>query len=237
MNYDLHFHKNFELIYAISGQIRCVVGEKEAILSAGDYALCLSNEIHSIASIGESKCWIGVFSGDFVHAFEKQVKNKTGDKFVFRCSEKTNAFLVANLISEKEPPLYILKGCLYTICQEFCNQVNLSERTNKSDLLMHKIIEYLSQNYQEHVTLSDVSEQLGYDYYYLSKCFRKIFRMSFTDLLNSYRLDAALRLLTETDKDITEIALESGFQSVRNFNDYFKLKIGSTPSKYKKYKL
>ena len=58
--------------------------------------------------------------------------------------------------------------------------------------------------------------------------------MSFTDLLNSYRLDAALLLLTETDKDITDIALESGFQSVRNFNDYFKLKIGETPSKYRK---
>jgi xylan 1,4-beta-xylosidase len=57
--------------------------------------------------------------------------------------------------------------------------------------------------------------------------------MSFTEFLNSYRLDAALALLTETDKDITEIALESGFQSIRSFNEYFKSRIGTTPVKYR----
>lgn len=80
-----------------------------------------------------------------------------------------------------------------------------------------------------------MSERLGYNYYYLSKCFHKIFSMSFTDFLNSYRLDAALSMLTETDKDITDIALESGFQSIRSFNEFFKKNIGTTPAKYRKF--
>lgn len=57
--------------------------------------------------------------------------------------------------------------------------------------------------------------------------------MSFTDFLNLYRIETALRLLDETDKKITDIALESGFQSVRNFNEAFRKKIGISPSEYK----
>ncbi|MBQ8813117.1 MAG: helix-turn-helix transcriptional regulator [Lachnospiraceae bacterium] len=233
VNYKPHFHKNFELVHVISGHVHCTAGEKSATLSTGDYALFLSNEVHSVCSVGSSQCWIGVFSGDFVHTFEKQVKNKTGSTFIFQCEKSINDFLTMNLIKEIEPPLHLLKACLYAACFEFSNQVTFSEQKNKSDLLMRSITDYISENYNNKINLSDISEALGYNYHYLSKCFHKIFKMPFTDFLNSYRLDAALGLLTETDKEITEIALESGFQSIRSFNDVFKTYTGTTPSKYR----
>lgn len=58
--------------------------------------------------------------------------------------------------------------------------------------------------------------------------------MSFTNFLNIYRLETAIRLLEETDKKITDIALESGFQSVRSFNNSFNLKFGISPREYKR---
>ena len=41
-------------------------------------------------------------------------------------------------------------------------------------------------------------------------------------------------LLEETDKKIADIALESGFQSIRNFNNAFRLKFGISPGEYKR---
>ena len=98
---------------------------------------------------------------------------------------------------------------------------------------MRAITDFISVNYRSKITLADVARELGYNYHYLSKCFHQIFNMSFTELLNSYRLDEAAAMLVETDVDITQVALESGFQSIRSFNDFFKTQLGMTPSKYR----
>lgn len=68
----------------------------------------------------------------------------------------------------------------------------------------------------------------------MSIYFHSTFNISFTNFLNIYRLETAVKLLEETDKKITDIALESGFQSVRSFNNSFRLKFGISPSEYKK---
>jgi len=228
-----HFHKNFELIYVISGTVNCIVNHQADTLKAGDWGMCLSNEVHAIRSTEDSLFWVGVFSGDFVHAFEKQIKNKTGEHFKFRCSREIEEYLKAVLINETRPHIYVLKSALYAACSEYCRQIPLKERTNKHDILMKDIVDYISLNFQNKIELSDMSAALGYDYYYVSKCFHKIFSMSFTEFLNLYRLEHALMLLTETNKNITSIAYESGFQSIRNFNHVFKAYTGKSPSEYR----
>jgi len=47
-------------------------------------------------------------------------------------------------------------------------------------------------------------------------------------------LESAIELLKNTNDSILEIALSSGFQSVRNFNDFFAKSLNTTPSKYRK---
>ena len=47
-DWEMHFHQNLELIYAISGNLHCNIGNKEEVLGTEDFALCLSNEIHSL---------------------------------------------------------------------------------------------------------------------------------------------------------------------------------------------
>ena len=55
----------------------------------------------------------------------------------------------------------------------------------------------------------------------------------FTDILNSIRIGNSRILLAETQKSITEIAYESGFGSVRNYNRVFKAYTGKTPKEFK----
>lgn len=228
-----NFHKNFELVYVLSGKMSFTIGNKTAIASQGEYVLILPNQIHSFEPIGDATYWIGVFSGDFVHSFEKQTRNKTGEGFVFQCEESIHHFLLTNLISDNEITVYLLKACLYAVCCEYSRQIKLVERVSKNDLMMRAITDYISHNYKNKITLADMAETFGYNYHYLSRYFHQTFNMSFSNLLASYRLDAALELLNETDLDMTTIAFESGFQSVRAFNDFFKSHIGVTPSKYR----
>jgi len=45
---------------------------------------------------------------------------------------------------------------------------------------------------------------------------------------------ALAKLLAETDKQITQICFESGYNNLANFNHYFKHIMGKTPSDYRK---
>lgn len=235
IKFNYHFHRNLELIYIISGEVECTINGKTDILHEHEFGLCLSNEIHSYRSLGESKAWVGVFSGDFVHAFEKQTKNKAGEHFKFRCRPEFENYLKETLLIEGCLDTYVLKSCLYAVCAEYCNHIELKELSTKSDLLAQTITDYISNHFQTKLDLESLAEITGYDYCYISRYFRKMFRMSFTDYLNSYRLEHALMLLTETDKAITDIAYESGFQSIRNFNHVFKKSVGMTPAQYRKH--
>lgn len=231
--WEPHFHKNFELVYVCHGSLLCTADEKRETLYENEFALFLSNEIHSLKPNEDTRYWVGVFSGDFVHSFEKLTKDKSANLFKFTCEDSILNFLKCNLINFETPPVFILKSCLYAVCNEYLNQVTLSKKDGKNFLQMQAIIDYISKNYKNKISLSDISEELGYNYHYLSKKFNKIFSMSFSDFLNLYRLETAIELLNETDLTITEIAIESGFQSIRSFNELFKKHTGKNPAKYR----
>jgi AraC-like DNA-binding protein len=76
-----------------------------------------------------------------------------------------------------------------------------------------------------------MAEEMGYDHHYLSRAFHEMFHMNFRDFVNQYRINYANELLMQGGRSITEVAFESGFQSVRSFNDVYKKMTGSVPSK------
>ena len=114
LNYDLHFHKNYEIIHVLQGKAVCSVNGKSTVMTEGDFALCLSNEIHSIRSEGEALVWIGVFSEDFIHEFKKYQKGKTGDSFLFRCSEPLLSYLRENFIKDELSDVFLIKALATT---------------------------------------------------------------------------------------------------------------------------
>jgi len=233
IKHDFHFHKNPELIYIVKGNVECIIKDKKEILSEGDFGLCLSNEIHSYTPIGDSAYWVCVFSEDFVRSFTSMIKGKTGDRFKFDCEKTVRDYIEEKLIKEKNPSLFTLKSCLYAVCEQYLKSVNLVNVDKSKLQSMHIIIEFVEKNYASDIKLTDVAGILGYDYHYVSRYFHNLFNMPFKSFLNTYRLEKAVELIENSDKKMIEIAYESGFQSIRNFNDSFKKHYGITPNQYK----
>lgn len=229
--WEPHFHKNFELIFVIRGSIVCTIGGKTFNLCENQFGLCLPYDIHSIKPNDHSLYWVMVFSSDFVRTFAKKIAGKRATGFSFTCENSIKDFLISNLINRKNPSVYMLKSCLYAACNEFKESVNFTE--NKEAENIGTICLYLEEHHTENISLKSISNLLGYDYNYVSRYFHSVFNMSFTDFLNLYRLQTALTLLEEKNKKIADIAFESGFKSVRNFNCFFKKSMGLTPTEYK----
>lgn len=225
-----HFHKNFELIYVHSGRLNLSLNGKFFCMEAGDYALILSNQIHSLYPAEPSSYWIAVFSEQYVPFFAKSAKNLQGNP-IFRCSEEIHGMVLANLILQ-EGSLMMKKACFYAVCDQFMAQAELCERQGRADELIGRILDYIAENYRQPISLSTVAEIFGYEYHYLSRMLNKDYGIGFSHMVNEYRVDHALRLLEESDLSITEIAAESGFQSIRSFNHVFRSVTGHAPCEH-----
>ena len=234
LDFGLHFHKNYEFIHVISGEVICCVNGMSRVLHQGDFALCLQNEIHSLKSCGPCRVWVGVFSEDFIYEFKKYQAGKTGRDFVFHCPPQLIEHLNENLIKSEISDIFMIKSCLYALCSEYISQNSPERPIDKQVEIMSDVIEYIENNYNRSITLSELAENLGYEYCYFSKAFNRLFSMSFKDYVNIYRFNAACALLSETDMSITNIAFASGFQSIRGFNYTFKKISGLTPKEFRK---
>lgn len=232
--WDYHFHKNPELIYVLKGSVECVVNKRTQILNEGDFGLCLSYDLHSYTPKEETRYWVMVFSEDYVRRFIKQISGKIGNGFKFNCNKNVKEFVLNELISKNQTSELMIKSCLYAVCEQYMNSVELVEDSIKQKETVAIIADYILKNHTKNLRLLDISKSLGYDYNYMSRNFKKLFKMTFTEFVNIYRLETAIQLLDETNLSISSVALESGFQSVRAFNDFFKKQTKQTPSEYKK---
>jgi AraC-like DNA-binding protein len=66
-----------------------------------------------------------------------------------------------------------------------------------------------------------------------SRLFRKTTRKTFTQFVTEVRLGHACRLLRESDKTVAEIAFQSGFNSLANFNRRFRHHHHCGPREYR----
>ncbi|MBQ3134862.1 MAG: helix-turn-helix transcriptional regulator [Oscillospiraceae bacterium] len=232
--WDYHFHRNPELIYVIRGAVNCTVNNRPYRLTAGQFGLCLSYDMHSYHPEPDTEYWVLVFSEDYVRFISKQLAGKTGASFPFRCRQAVEQFISHQLIRNPAPSTLTLKSCLYAIMEEFLSQIALIDKSTKETRIVSFVSDYVQQHHTQRLTLSDLATELGYDYNYMSRYFHSTFNMTFSDFVNIYRLETATKLLEDTDDSVTAIAFKSGFQSVRAFNNFFKKTTQQSPSQYRK---
>lgn len=218
VEWQLHFHKNFEIVYVMDGEAVANIGGSETVMTKNQFAIVLPNQIHSYSTAYQSKVWIGVFSEDFISTFSKTVVNKKSDNQIFYCNDAELTYLKDALLTDGEKNILLLKACLYMLCNRFLNEVRLVEASSKNIDTAHIIIEYVEKHFKENISLESISQELGYEYHYVSHFFQKMFHMNFKKFLNQYRFEYAKNLIINTDKKLSDIALESGFGSIRNFN-------------------
>ena len=232
--FEHHLHKNLEFIYVLKGTINCTVNHIRYRLQVGDCGLCLPYDIHSIKPEENTQYWVLVFSEEYVRFFMNQITGKKGEGFCFRCEEEVDLYIRRKLIENPCLTVLTLKSCLYAVCEQFLSHISIVDRDQLKTEAITAIDEYVREHHRNNISLSDIAQKMGYDYHYTSRYFKNTFNMTFIEFINIYRLETAIRLLDETELSITEIAFESGFQSLRSFHHFFKKHTNTTPTQYRR---
>lgn len=93
---------------------------------------------------------------------------------------------------------------------------------------------YIHQNYQQHITLDELSRISGLSPKYFCRYFRSMVHRTPMDYLNYCRVQNACVLLEQTQQSVTQVAYACGFNDSSYFTRCFKSHTGVTPLGWRK---
>lgn len=243
-----HAHTAIEFLYVKSGQAKLIVDNTLYEVKSGELAVIFPNCLHSYPRMEEStpsdgqlsEKWLLAAQIDLAGIYEQDLNR-------FRLE---NPVLPAELVPEDT--LLIIRRLLEqdatgnpspTVCQSYlqlllaliwpCFRLKPNEVADYNNMVT-RISQYIVQHFQQSITLADVAKEVQVSRYHLSRVFSEQLHSSFSELINAVRISEARDLLKNTDKSITQVLYECGFESQATFSRVFRKMCGMSAREYRR---
>jgi len=222
-----HWHTEHELVFVKNGVAELMADNAIYQLEKGMCAFLKGEDAHYIKSSPDSI--INVIKLD-----QKLIKDIVFSKKLI-CPVLSGSYefmkvysIIASELNEGREYFGIISE---SVAKMLVADIFRSEAVTKSNVTNEKykrLIEYISDNYS-HISFKDAAHYMNFSEPYFSEYFRKITGMTFTGYLNTLKIAAATEIIKEGKKNMTEISIECGFGTIRNFNRIFKSLTGYCP--------
>ncbi|MCS7460704.1 AraC family transcriptional regulator [Paenibacillus doosanensis] len=236
LTFPAHMHRNIELLYVLSGVQYVRIDETEYAVHEGEAVVIFSDIVHSYLKKGDEPaeavlllCNPRLLGGMFPDLENVQPVNP----FVAKDSIHEEAAYALRHIKKKEE--FALKlGWTYVIMSHLLRRLEFAQRPRVPVRDMsQKIIEYLSANFKEPVTLDSLAAEFCVSKHYISHIFSNRIKMNLRNCLGMLRAEFAAQLIRTTDDSLSEIGSRAGFESQRTFNRVFHAKYGMSPREFR----
>ena len=97
-----------------------------------------------------------------------------------------------------------------------------------------QLVQYMTEHFQEPLTLELLARELHVNKYYISNIFSRQLQLNFRRYLNHLRLEYAAQLIKAGSLPLTDVWAAAGFNSQRSFNRAFMEIMGMAPREYRK---
>lgn len=104
----------------------------------------------------------------------------------------------------------------------------------KDNERIDKVFKYLFTNFSNEIKLDDVAALANMSKQAFCRFFKTRTQKTLVEFINEIRIAHAIKLMNSEDVNIGTIAYECGYNSISNFNKFFKLVTNKTPSDFKK---
>lgn len=112
--------------------------------------------------------------------------------------------------------------------------VSKEKKTSGAEAKISEVLRLIHSASGAELSQEEIASRSGMSPAFFSRWFKKTVGKNFVTYVTEGRVAQACRTLLETDRKIVEIALESGFHSLANFNRQFKAVKGMTPKDYRR---
>ena len=243
-----HFHQEIELLYLLEGTMELAVADRKIHLETDDIIVVNANKKHGFRSSDD------ILFAQLSIAYEMVSDIFQTTEVIFWCdSTKGDNEQYAELRNIMKKLLNHYLGTQgnaanfghIALCYQvmdllsanFLVQAADKENLSEEDRYEYRIMQinnYIRANYQQQISIKELSEKLFLSNGYLSRFFKKNYGMSFVEYLTSIRLYHAVDEILYSEQPITKIAYDNGFTNIAMFNKNFKKAYGETPSEMRK---
>lgn len=261
---DFHSHDYNELVLLHGGNCRFLVGNQFFNLQPGNLLMLDGNTIHKAYVFGETDFYersVLHFKSEWIlpileelnvtYLLELFKENKNG---LIRHFSKQEYVVLENKMREIElisirnsetfdnsnnldaARLKLLVVQLLIFIYQSDDTLIHKEETNRDEKtkLVECITSYLFANFDQPITIDEISKEVGLTKSYMSHLFKDVTGYTIMNYLMVYRLSQARQLLVSNHSEsIKEIAYRSGFRSESHFSRFFKNNVGFTPTEYR----
>lgn len=104
---------------------------------------------------------------------------------------------------------------------------------NHGDGLVNMAQERIEKEYQEGSTIEEMIQDIPASRRNVVRRFKQATGVTPIEYLQKTRIEAAKKLLTQTDQSVLEVMLNSGYNDMKSFRQLFKKSAGLTPKEYR----
>ena len=247
-----HYHPEYELTYIVKGTGYRIVGNTYENYKDGDLVLLGPNLPHTWTGKAIDKepfeAVVIQFSKEFIGAFlgfeEAEQIKILFDNSIRGISFDANSKLVDSIktLTELDGMDKILKliSVLHALSQTKYKLIAPNTFhtivSKKSEMRINEVCLFIQKNFNTAISLKQVANQIYLTESNFCKFFKKATGKTYSDYLNEIRINEAARLLLQTDKTISQISFECGFETLSYFNRVFLKKKNRTPSVFRNEK-
>ncbi|MEE0945437.1 MAG: AraC family transcriptional regulator [Acutalibacteraceae bacterium] len=240
----IHFHNEVEMIINMGrgADANVFINTKKYSLSNYMDAIIITpGQIHSFETLHKGLFFAFIFPAEYIPRLQNVLTNQCpenpflnirdiGAEEVLMDFWSRNGQLPADI---KHLRTSLLVGYLNILMSYIYLNLNFVDANNNSDIVK-KVIVYLTENYTEAISLTDLSEKFNLPSSLISKQFNASTGITVPSFLNWLRVSKAAEMLATTSYTATVISNAVGFRTIRNFNRSFAEFYGITPSQYRK---
>jgi len=255
----IHYHDFTEIIVILKGNSIHFVEGNEYIASAGDIFVLQGYQAHAFKDASNLEIFNVMFDTNVqpdmlntevlkkipgynaLFILEPQYRNRHHFKHILRLNRKDLTkieFIVNTMFLEqnsKEVGYDIivrnkLEELVIYLSREYAK---LKSREAISLLRISSIIEHLENNFSKDINLDYLANMSFMSVRNFQRVFKKATGQSPIDYLIRIRIEKAKLLLRESNQQVTDIALQSGFNEYNYFSRKFKNAVGISPLKYR----
>lgn len=231
-----HWHLECELIYINKGDASVSISQQTYEVSDGQCIFCGSGEVHYIRAEADSIISVLLFDASLIREILEQYR--LGDALLKHPYDVASAFAVIHSEIGNEEPFFetrisaLMTDLMAAIFRKE-ERVRISGLPADSSIARYKSLLLEIDAQFSFYTFDEAAKFMGLSRSYFSKYFHKIAGMTFSQYLNTVRVEKSIEMLTGTNTPaaITQVAAKCGFDTIRHFNRVFRQITGTNPKK------
>lgn len=257
-DFKIHIHQDFyEMVIVLKGSAMHVVDDEQYMIQKGDVFVVGNKISHGYRDTKDFQICNIMFRKEQVYDWFQDIKKLAGFHALFILEPHlTSESRFCSRLSLTPIDSSVVNTILENLINEFNHAesgsidmiqalfmqlvVFLSRRYNMDNGIMPNLliniarsVSYTESHFNKKVSIEDLAEISNLSVRHFNRCFKVAYKTTPIHYLTMLRLECAKNLLMSTNKGITEIALQSGFQDINYFSRIYKRNVGMSPREYR----